>query len=71
MINKATGEETDMMLSFAEREELLAKGEYTQKLNTVKIVTHVGGTLKQTSDGWKDHLKAIKKGSGKDNTINV
>lgn len=71
MINKATGEETEMILSFAERDELLAKGEYTQKLNTPKIVTHVGGTLKQTSDGWKDLLKNVKKGSGKDNTINV
>lgn len=71
MINKETGEEQDMILTFAERDQLLAEGQYTQKLNTPKIVTHVGGTLKQTSDGYKDLLKNIKKGSGKGNTINV
>lgn len=71
MINKETGEVQDMILSFSERDELLAAGKYTQKLNTPKIVTHVGGTLRQTSDGWKDLLKNVKKGSGKDNTINI
>ena len=71
MINNKTGEETDMILSFAEREELLAEGEYTQKLSTGKLVTSVKGTLSMTSDGWKDHLKQIKKTSGKGNTINI
>lgn len=71
MINNKTGEETDMILSFAEREELLEAGEYTQKLSTGKLVTSVKGTLSMTSDGWKDHLKQIKKTSGKGNTINI
>ena len=71
MINNKTGEEQDMILSFKEREELLAEGEYTQKLSTGKLVTSVKGTLSMTSDGWKDHLKQIKKTSGKDNTINI
>ena len=71
MINNKTGEETDMILSFAEREELLAEGQYTQKLSTGKLVTSVKGTLSMTSDGWKDHLKQIKKTSGRDNTINI
>lgn len=71
MINNKTGEETDMILSFKEREELLAEGEYTQKLSTGKLVTSVKGTLSMTSDGWKDHLKQIKKTSGKGNTINI
>ncbi len=71
MINNKTGEEQDMILSFKEREELLAEGEYTQKLSTGKLVTSVKGTLSMTSDGWKDHLKQIKKTSGKGNTINI
>jgi len=71
MIDKETGKEQDMVLTFAERDNLLAEGRFTQKLNAPKIVSHVGGTLKQTSDGYKDLLKKIKKGSGKDNTINV
>jgi hypothetical protein len=71
MINKETGEEQDMVLSFAERDELLAKGNHTQKLTAAKIVSGVGGTARLTSDGWKDKLREIKKGSGKDNTINI
>jgi len=71
MINKETGEAQDMILSMSEREELLATGEYTQALTAPKIVTNVRGTLSMTSDGWKDHLKQIKKTSGRGNTINV
>ena len=71
MINKETGEEQNMVLSFAERDELLAKGNHTQKLTAAKIVSGVGGTARLTSDGWKDKLREIKKGSGKDNTINI
>lgn len=71
MINKETGEERDMILSFTERDELIAGGEYTQKLVAPKIVSGVGGTARLTSDGWKDTLREIKKGSGKDNTINI
>jgi hypothetical protein len=71
MINKKTGEELDMILSFAERDQLIARGEYTQKLVAPKIVSGIGGTARLTSDGWKDKLREIKKGSGKDNTINI
>lgn len=71
MINKETGEEQDMILSFTERDDLIAKGKYTQKLTTPKIVSGIGGTARLTSDGWKDKLREIKKGSGKDNTINI
>jgi hypothetical protein len=34
-----------------------------------KIVHDTGSLLARTSDGWKDHLKEIKKGSGRSNTI--
>ena len=71
MINKETGEERDMVLSFSERDKLIADGDYIQKLIAPKIVSGIGGTARLTSDGWKDKLREIKKGSGKDNTINI
>ena len=71
MINKETSEERDMVLSFSERDKLIANGEYIQKLVAPKIVSGIGGTARLTSDGWKDKLREIKKGSGKDNTINI
>ena len=36
-----------------------------------KLVTQVGSTIGKTSEGWRDLLKSIKKGSGRGNTINV
>ena len=69
MINKQTGEIQEMFLSFAERDDLLDQGEWIQQLATPKSVTHVGGTLRQTSDGWKDVLSKVKSGSGEGNTI--
>ena len=69
MINNKTGEEQDMILSFAEREELLAEGEYTQKLSTGKLVTSVKGTLSMTSDGWKDLTKRMHEKAGKESKI--
>ena len=71
-INDITNEEKNLVMTMSERESFLSDNpEWKQKLVFPKIVTHVGGTLKQTSDGWKDHLKNIKKHSGKGNTINV
>jgi|TARA_B110000908_G_scaffold100026_1_gene118063 hypothetical protein len=71
MINKETGQEQDMILSLSERDILIADGNHTQKLSVPKIVSGVGGTARLTSDGWKDTLREIKKGSGRDNTINI
>lgn len=70
MIDKETGEEIDMILSLAEREQILQEGKYTQKLSTAKFVSQVGGTLKQAGDGWKEVLSRVKSGSAKDNTVN-
>ena len=70
MQNIKTGEVTEMVLSLSEREELLATGEYKQLLSKPNFVGTVGGTLSRTSDGWKEVLSRVKKGSGKDNTIN-
>ena len=35
------------------------------------IVGGAGSLLNKTDDGWKDNLKRIKEGSGKNNTIKV
>jgi len=70
MINKTTGEEKDMFLSFAEREQILSEGEWSQQLSTPKSVTNVTGTLKQAGDGWKEVLSKVKSGSTSSNTIN-
>jgi len=70
MINKTTGEEKDMILSFAERELVLSEGEWSQQLSTPKSVTNVTGTLRQAGDGWKDVLSRVKSGSMRHNTIN-
>jgi hypothetical protein len=65
-----TGEEKELMCSHATLKEKMESGEWEQvHKSAATIVTHVGGTLRQTSDGWKDILKTVKKNSGRDNTI--
>lgn len=69
MINNNTGEEKEMFLSLAEREEMLATGEWKQKLTTPGFVGDTQGTLKRAGDGWKEVLSRVKKGSARSNTI--
>lgn len=71
MKNIETGEISTMVLSLSEREQLLDSGKYIQQLATPQFVTQAGGTLSRTSSDWKDLLKTIKKGSGRNNTIKV
>ena len=71
MKNVETGEIQDMILTLAEREELLNSGAYVQQLATPGFVSMAGGTLSKTSTDWRDLLKKIKKGSGRNNTINI
>lgn len=71
MKNVKTGEVKEMILSLSERAALLETGEYTQELATPNFVSMTGGTLSKTSGDWRDLLKTIKKGSGRNNTINV
>ena len=67
-----TKKERDVFCSYTELQEILKKDpKLVQKLTTPKIVSGVGSLLSKTDDGWKDHLKEIKKGSGRDNTIKV
>ena len=70
MINIETEEEQEMVLSFAEREELLNSGKYKQKLSTAKFISQHGSTLNKTSSGWKDLLGKMKKNNPRSN-INI
>ena len=70
--NTSTGEVEEFFISISEKERMIESGEWTQvhrDLASNQIVTHVGGTLSKTSDGWKDLLGSIKKGSGRGCTI--
>ena len=70
--NIKTKEERDVFCSYTELQEILNDDpQLVQKLTTPKIVSGVGSLLSKTDDGWKDHLKEIKKGSGRDNTIKI
>lgn len=71
MINIETDQEQEMVLSLSEREELLATGNYKQKLSTAKFISQSGSTLSKTDDGWKEVLSRVKKGSARDNSINT
>ena len=70
--NIKTKQERDVVCSWKDLQEIL-KNDPTlvQKLTTPKIVSGVGSLLSKTDDGWKDHLKEIKKGIGRDNTIKI
>lgn len=69
MVNVNTGESEEMILSLSEREELLATGEWKQKLTTPGFVSDSVGTLKRAGDGWKEVLSRVKSGSSRNNTI--
>lgn len=72
MRNKETGEEKEIIVSYSRLREMTDSGEWEQvHKSSGTIVTHVGGTLNTTSDGWKDLLKTMKKNSGRGNTIRV
>jgi hypothetical protein len=70
--NTETGEEKEVICSYDSMKEMTESGEWEQfHKSTAKIVTGVGGTLKQTSEGWKDILRQTKRYSGRGNTIKV
>ena len=72
MINKETGEEAEHFFSsWKDKDAFLEDNPgLKQKLVAPSMVTQAGSTLSKTSDGWKDLLKTVKKGSGRGNTIN-
>ncbi len=67
--NTKTGETVTRLISISEKEKMVESGEWTQVLAVPHTVTQVGSNLSRTSQGWQDHLKSIKKGSGLSNTI--
>tara|TARA_R110002167_G_scaffold344004_1_gene553180 strand:+ start:712 stop:942 length:231 start_codon:yes stop_codon:yes gene_type:complete len=69
--HKETGVEKDVFLSISAMQDFLAEGEYTQVITAPALVTHTGNIVNKTSSDWKDHLKAIKRNSTDNNTINV
>ena len=70
MKNVKTGEVKEMILTISQKEEMVESGEWQQiHTQAMKIVRTTGSTLSKTSNAWKDHLKTIKKGSGRTNTI--
>ena len=72
MRNKSTGEQKDMILSLSEREQFLKENtDWDQAPATPLLVSGVKSALSRTDDGWKEVLNRVKKGSGKDNTVNT
>ena len=70
MKNLETEEVNDVILSFSERDEMLASGKYEQMLASPKLVSSVQSTLSRTSGDWKNLMTKIKKGTGRGNTVN-
>ena len=70
--NKKTHESFDVFCNYKELQEKLdSNPELIHVLSFPKVITQQGSLLSKTSDGWKDHLKEIKKASGEGNTIKV
>tara|TARA_R110000772_G_scaffold165819_4_gene277528 strand:- start:506 stop:739 length:234 start_codon:yes stop_codon:yes gene_type:complete len=70
--NKETEEYFEVFCTYNDLQNML--GEDTSLSHVIKapdMVTMVGSTLGKTSNGWKDLLKSVKKGSGRNNTIKV
>ena len=69
-----TGEVDEHIVSIGTMEEMVASGEYEivhRQVAKDRILTQRDGTLSKTSGDWRDLLGKIKKGSGRDNTINT
>ena len=69
-----TGEVEEHIVSIGTMEEMIASGEYEIVHRSVakdRILTQRDGTLSKTSSDWRNLLGKIKKGSGRDSTINT
>jgi len=51
------------------QEKLKSDSDLIQMLVFPAVIGGTGSLLSKTDDGWKDNLKRIKEGSGKNNTI--
>jgi hypothetical protein len=59
----------EVICSYSELQEMCIEYGLKQILSAPKIVSMVGHNISKTPDSWKDHLKQIKSGSGRTNTI--
>jgi len=53
------------------QDKLNRDSDLIQMLVMPAVIGQTGSNLSKTDDGWKDNLKRIKEGSGKNNTIKV
>ena len=58
--NTKTGEEITKLCSIAEKEKMVASGEWEQFFTRMPAdITHTGNVINKTSGDWKDLLKSI------------
>lgn len=70
--NTETDDYIEKIFTISERDSFLQENStWVQVLSTPPLVRQVGSNISKTSDGWKDVLKTIKKGSGRGNTIKL
>ena len=70
--NKKTQEKFDVFMTWAELQEMLKEDpDLIQQLTTPGFIQASKTPLRTAGEGWRDHLKRIKKTSGRGNTINV
>ena len=71
-LNQESGIEYDIDLRISELDEYKEKNpNHIQQPSAPAIIGANGGSLRLTSDGWKDRLKTIKSQAGSGNTIKV
>lgn len=59
----------EVICSYKELQEMCVEYGIRQVMSAPKIVSMVGHNLSKTPDSWKDHIKNMKKNSGRSNTI--
>ena len=65
------GEKHEVLCSYEEMKAMCEEYGYRHIIGAPSMVTDVKGTLTRAGSEWQDHLKRIKKNSGRGNTINV
>lgn len=66
--NEKTGEIIETLISISEMERMKKEGWKTVP-HSPRIVSESGDMFSKIPDSYNDHLKQIKKGSGRSNTI--
>ena len=70
--NNDTEEYTEVTMSYAQFKEFLqGNPEYSQVFKMPATVSGRMSTHRMAGEGWQDVLKKVKKGSARDNKINV